>query len=129
MTLRAGTTPGSMTAGILAPDTGGEVLVRVVYSNDTQGHRSLDSVYVVELMIRTDLDPTDTAPEPPTGFIATALSASKVELLWSDRSANELDFEVLRSTDAINFSSIGTTVMNSTSYVDETALANTDYTY
>jgi predicted phage tail protein len=44
------------------------------------------------------LPPPVTAPLAPTGLVATAVSATRVTLTWTDRSSNESGFRVLRCT-------------------------------
>lgn len=45
-------------------------------------------------------------PDAPTGLIATAVSASQINLNWTDNSTNETSFLIERSTDNINFAQI-----------------------
>jgi hypothetical protein len=69
-------------------------------------------------------------PTTPAGLQATALSPTQVNLTWQDTSGNESGFQLERrgGSDS-NFSLIATVSANMASYSDNTALANTIYTY
>jgi hypothetical protein len=69
-------------------------------------------------------------PTTPAGLQATSLSPTQVNLTWQDTSTSESGFQVERrgGSDS-NFSLIATVEANTVSYGDETALANTLYTY
>jgi hypothetical protein len=64
----------------------------------------------------------------PTGLTATTTATSSVSLLWTDNSSNEDGFIVYRGTDGINFSKIGTTGANISSFIDS-GLAPGTYVY
>jgi len=99
-------------------------------SDSTQGNRSFDSVYIDQLFLRTDLDPNDSPPSPPSNLSATAVSASRVELSWSDMSDNERGFRVYRSLDGgSSFALIANVGANTTSYADTSVAPNRAYTY
>jgi hypothetical protein len=69
-------------------------------------------------------------PTTPAGLLASASSPTQVNLSWQDTSGNESGFQIERrgGSDG-NFSLIATTPSNVVSYADNTALANTLYTY
>lgn len=69
--------------------------------------------------------PTMTAP---SNLVATGVSHSKIDLTWTDNSANEYAFELLRSTSATGTYAQVATVAG-TSYTDSGLLANTKYFY
>ncbi len=69
--------------------------------------------------------PTMTAP---SNLVATGVSHSKINLTWTDNSANEYAFELLRSTSATGTYAQVATVAG-TSYTDSGLLANTKYFY
>jgi hypothetical protein len=69
-------------------------------------------------------------PAAPTGLIATTLSASEVNLSWTNAAgADATGFEIFRSTDGVNFSAIGTTDANTTIFGDNSLSAGTTYYY
>jgi hypothetical protein len=69
-------------------------------------------------------------PTTPSGLQATSPSPTQVNLTWQDTSTNESGFQVERrgGSDS-NFSLIATVEAGTNSYSDNTALANTLYTY
>ncbi|MBI3649677.1 MAG: putative Ig domain-containing protein [Acidobacteria bacterium] len=69
-------------------------------------------------------------PTAPAGLLATATSPTQVNLNWQDTASNESGFQIERrgGSDA-NFSSIATVSPDTSTYTDNTVLANTLYTY
>ena len=73
---------------------------------------------------------TPTVLVAPSNLIATALSASQIELAWSDNSSNESGFKIERSTTLAGpYELIATTVTNLTSYSNIGLSASTEYFY
>jgi Fibronectin type III domain len=70
-----------------------------------------------------------TAPAAPSNLTATAVSASQINLAWTDNSNNETGFTIERSTDGTNFSPVITVGANVTSYSDTGLAASTKYYY
>ncbi len=77
---------------------------------DNQGGTGIDNVTVTVL--------ADPIPKAPSNLSATAVSASQINLSWTDGSNNETEFNVERSTDALNFATIHSSLANETSYID-----------
>ncbi len=76
------------------------------------------------------IPPTPTIPADPTGLSATAISASQINLAWTDASNNETAFVVERSvTSGAGFASIATLGTNVTSYSDVGLTNGTKYYY
>lgn len=74
--------------------------------------------------------PTPTAPLAPTGLTATAISASQINLSWTDASNNETGFVVERSTaSGSGFASVATLGANVTSYSDAGLTNGAKYYY
>lgn len=66
----------------------------------------------------------------PTGLTATAVSASRINLSWTDTEVNEAGYKVERSTDGVSFTEIASSLpANSTSYSDNGLSAGTQYYY
>lgn len=66
----------------------------------------------------TAVIPTVTAP---TGFVATAVSSTQINLAWTDANVHETGFLIERSaTNATGFTVLGTTAANATAYSDTT---------
>lgn len=72
-----------------------------------------------------------TFPAAPSNLVATAISASRIDLTWTDNSAVPTDFEIDRKEEpAGSFAPIGVTTAPGTSYSDTTGLQpGTTYTY
>ncbi|MDC0504115.1 M6 family metalloprotease domain-containing protein [Verrucomicrobiales bacterium] len=124
-----GSSPGSEFTAFFPGGTQGNIDLRVIDTDSTQGNRNFDSVNIDQLYIRTDIDPNDFAPEAPTAVTASVVSASKVNLSWNDNSTNEIGFFIYRSTDSVNWQEIGNVVANSTAFADTTASPATSYRY
>src|SRR5690349_5273678 len=75
-----------------------------------------------------------TIPVPPTApanLVATAVSATQVNLSWADNAINETGFDIERCSGAncTNFARIDGVGANVTTYSDTTAAPNTTYSY
>lgn len=71
-------------------------------------------------------------PKPPSSLSATAISSSEISLAWTDTANNEDGFKIERCTGSgcSNFSEIGQTVANVTSFSNNSGLAaSTPYRY
>ncbi len=69
-----------------------------------------------------------TAPATPMDLTASAVSSTRIDLSWTDASANEAAFHIERQSGG-SFAEIATVGANVTSYTDTTAAANTAYSY
>ncbi len=67
-------------------------------------------------------------PSAPTGLTATPVTGTEIDLSWTDVNG-EIGYKVQRSTDNINFTQIGTTAANVTTYPDTTVSGTTTYYY
>jgi hypothetical protein len=75
---------------------------------------------------------THTLPPPdaaPTGLTATAVSASQINLAWTQTSSNEVGFRIERSPDGFIFAEIATVGANVTAYNDTGLAADATYHY
>jgi hypothetical protein len=68
-------------------------------------------------------------PAAPTGLSATAISANRVDLRWTDQSTSEDGFRVLRGTGTATPTTIATVAANVTSFSDLTVSPSTTYSY
>lgn len=75
--------------------------------------------------------PANTLPAPnaPANLQVAAGVGGRVDLTWSDQSANELGFAIERSTDGINYALADTVGANLKTYSDWKVSPNTAYTY
>src|SRR4029079_2991752 len=73
---------------------------------------------------------TPDAPSAPAGLSASAVSASRIDLSWTDTSDNESNFILERSlTGTGGWSQIATPNANATSYSNTGLSASTHYFY
>lgn len=77
----------------------------------------------------TTTPPPVTSVAAPTALAATAVSASQIDLSWSDNATNETGFQIERSTDQVNYVLVTTTGANATRYSDGGRAAATTYYY
>jgi len=73
--------------------------------------------------------PPTTAPSAPTNLVATANSAFKITLAWSDNSNNEAQFKIERRAGSGSYAQIATVGADTASYADITVSSGTTYTY
>jgi hypothetical protein len=73
---------------------------------------------------------TTTPPAPPLGLLASATSASRVDLTWTHATADETGFKIERSAGAPGaWSQIATAGAGASSFADTTAASSTTYYY
>jgi phosphodiesterase/alkaline phosphatase D-like protein len=72
---------------------------------------------------------TGTAPVAPSGLVASSISASQINLSFTDNSNNETLFRIQRSTDGSNFADLTTVGANVATYQNTGLAANTTYYY
>ncbi len=65
----------------------------------------------------------------PTNLAATAVSATRIDLAWTDTNTGETGYKIERKSGAEAFTQIALTSANAVSYSDTTALPSTSYTY
>jgi hypothetical protein len=68
-------------------------------------------------------------PTAPSGLGATAVSATQINLSWTDNSGNEQGFKIERSPNGTTWTEIATTAANIRSYSNTGLSANTKYYY
>lgn len=68
-------------------------------------------------------------PTQPTELKGTIVAKDQVDLTWKDNSTNETGYKIDRKTDSGNFTEIGNTVADVTTFSDKTVSINTNYTY
>ena len=50
------------------------------------------------------------ATRKPSNLIVTGMRDTEIDFSWTDNSAGDCSFAIYRSTDGVNYSSVGTTV-------------------
>jgi len=122
-------TSQTFTRAVVLPNTlNGTVYIRVRDSDRTAAHTSLDTVYVDHMYIHAENAP-GLPPVKPSGLGATAVSASSIELNWTDNSADELGFELQRSTDGSNWTGLPGLGPDIENVSDSGLLSSTTYYY
>jgi len=97
-------------------------------------YRSLNSIsYLRDEFVRFDDFSLDKGtlvnlPSAPSGLIASPLSGGRIQLTWTDNSANEDQFRIERSIDGSTWRYYGPAAKNSTSFTD-TVTSAIDYYY
>ncbi len=79
-----------------------------------------------------NVDPLPAAPAAPSNLSATVISATRINLVWTDNAGTEQGFLIERCTGngrCVNFGQIGQTGANSTVFADNTVIGNTNYAY
>lgn len=111
--------------------TQGTVYIQVVDSDRTLGNRAADSIWVDHLFIRSETAIGGVLPAVPANLTATAVSASQIDLAWTDKSGEEeYGFKIERSLDGgITWQPLGTTPKNVAVYSDTGLDPNTTYHY
>lgn len=71
----------------------------------------------------------EVVPIPPSELKAAVISKDQVDLTWKDNSTNETGYKIERKTDSGNFTEIGSTAVDATTFSDKTVSINTNYTY
>lgn len=66
---------------------------------------------------------------PATGFTATAISSTRIDLAWTDAATNEDLYRIERGFDGVNYSLLTTLPANSSAYSDTGLFPNTTYYY
>ncbi|MEM7221641.1 MAG: M12 family metallo-peptidase [Pseudomonadota bacterium] len=114
----------------------GTVYVRVKDTDQIPGHKKREVIHVDHMFIRSNDDGgggggggEPTLPTAPNGLVADAVSETRIDLTWNDRSTDELGFKVESSTDQSNWQQIGSVPANVTSYDDTGLNPGTTYHY
>ncbi|MDA0813151.1 MAG: M12 family metallo-peptidase [Verrucomicrobia bacterium] len=121
------TQSGNVQSVLLPQSITGTLFVRVVDSNRNAGNRSLDTVFVDHLFVRTDLV-AGPIPDAPSDLAVTA-STGKVQLGWTDNSSNEYGFKVERSANGGTWNQIESASANVSAFVDQNVTPGTAYGY
>ncbi|MGQ7848599.1 fibronectin type III domain-containing protein [Granulosicoccus sp. 3-233] len=120
--------PDHQISALLPSGTGGTVLIRVIDTDRTRGHRALDTVYVDELRVQV----STMAGSPPTApdvLVATSETAHSVELSWNDNATDETGYAVERRASGGDWITLGNLAADSTGMTDWTVAPETTYEY
>lgn len=120
--------------------TAGEVVVLDDSASATPGFVAPATSQTLQfaLTVTDDVGLTDTAfvsisvigpPVAPSGLTATAVNASRIDLAWSDNSADETGFRIDRRRPGGEFTVIADLPANTTTYSDTGLATSTPYEY
>jgi hypothetical protein len=84
---------------------------------------------VAKIVQITAAAPGPTPPSAPINLSVTTISATRIDLKWSDTSNNEDGFKIERSPDGVAFTEIATVGANGTAYSNTGLTCNTFYQY
>src|SRR5215831_9677621 len=104
-------------------------------ANTTYSYRVKAFAFVGTQVIYSPFSPIASAtttlpPNPPTSLAASVLSGTQVRLTWRDNANNESGYQVSRSHASVgDWTVIGTTGSNQTSFTDSGAAPGTTYAY
>jgi large repetitive protein len=110
----------------VVPNAAGEILITM--AGDISIHRG---GMLNAMVIRADFN-DGSVPVKPLSFAATAVPGTGVKLTWSDRSYNEIGYQVYRASaksGPYTLLNPGATNRDSTSYIDATTIPETVYYY
>jgi hypothetical protein len=122
------TDPAHTQMAILPNTLSGTVYIRVVDTDRTAGHNSLDTVFIDHMYIRAE-NSQGSPPSAPSDLTVVALSASNIDLGWIDNSTDELGFELQRSTDQSSWTTLPVADLDSVSATDSGLMPSTTYYY
>ena len=115
---------------VLPPDLSGMVYIRLEDTDRNRGNKSLDTVFIDHLFIRSDTALPSGPPSAPATLVATAAGASQINLSWNDTSNNESSFVIESSADGLGgWSEIAQVGPDVTGYSDRGLAAETTYYY
>jgi hypothetical protein len=124
-------TANTATQSFLLPGTpSGNILLRVVDTNQSLGALQLNTIFVDHLYIQVSNPPSDPPDGGPSGLSANASSSSQINLIWSDGANNETGFRVDRSPDgSTGWVQVAGLAADSKSWSDMGLGASTTYYY
>jgi Tol biopolymer transport system component len=98
------------------------------FSSGASNLASGDTNESLDVFLR-DLSDLIDPPASPTGLKAVSLSATQIQLSWTDASTNETAFKVQRKSGTGAFVEVGAARPDTTSFLDGGLAPNTPYTY
>jgi len=126
--LVSSTSSSNLQSFVLPNTLSGTVYVRVIDTDDVQGHSAVDTISVDYLVIHVD-NTVVTPPAAPTLLSANAVAYNQVNLAWTDNASDETAYEVQRATGGGSYSTVATLGANVTSYSDTSVSGSTTYNF
>ena len=121
-------TTSSSVSAALPNFAAGDVRIRVRDSNQVNG-RSLDTVFVDQMFIRTESASGGSVPLAANLLSASTVSSSQIDVTWIDNSSDEYGFRIEHSTNGSTWSTAGSVAADETRYSDIELAASTRYYY
>lgn len=116
-------------SSLLAGASGNSLVIRVSDTDQGQGNRALDTLYVDSLFVRTETVAGD-PPEAPSTLTAVADSSDRIDLTWVDHSLDELGFELERLAPSDpDWVILANLAADSTGFSDLSVAPSTSYSY
>jgi len=114
---------------VLPPSVQGDVTIRVTDANRDRGSRSLDTVWIDHMYIRSE-SAGGTVPPAPNGVAASGTGVDMIEVTWNDNSGGTAAFEIERRMAGSGpWLPAGSVPAGSTSFIDSSLAADTSYDY
>lgn len=114
----------------LAGTPSGAILIRVLDTDQSQGARERNTVFIDHLFIQVANPPTNPPDGGATGFSATAASESQISLNWTDGASNETAWLIDRSPNgSSSWSQVANLSANSENWDDNGLTESTTYYY
>lgn len=124
------TSPGNQQSAEIPGAPSGNILIRVVDTDQTQGNADEDTVYVDHLYVQVGNPPTEPPDGGAEGLNAAGVSSSQIDLAWTDGASNETGYRVERSPNGSSDWTLLEELPNdSESYSDSGLSASTTYYY
>ncbi len=124
------TSSGNLQSFELPGAPSGSILIRVVDTNRAAGQGNLDTVVIDHLFIQVGNPSTEPPDGDPTGMSAIAVSASRIDLGWTNGSSNESGLKVERSlTSGGPWTEVADLAAGTSGYSDIGLTAQTHYYY
>lgn len=110
-----------ISAGLLSANGNNVIAVEVHQSSAASSDLSFDL-----FLTATFINPVR-PPATPSALRATVVGPTQVNLTWIDTVSNESGFQIERSTDGLNFTTIGLAAANATTFTASLLLPATQY--
>jgi len=124
------TSSGNLQMADLPSSPSGSIIIRVVDTDHTTGHKNLDTLRVDQLYIQVGNPSNDPPDGKPSSLDAQAVAYNRIDLSWSNGSSNESGIKVERSLDGTSgWVFVADLPAASSSYSDTGLAALTTYYY
>jgi len=124
------TSSGNLQTADIPGSPSGSIIIRVVDTDHTGGHRDLDTVRVDQLYIQVGNPSNDVPDGNPSSLNANAVAYNRIDMSWTNGSSNESGIKVERSPNGTSgWVVVADLPSASSSYSDTGLAAQTLYYY